>query len=207
MTRYLPLLFVVFGGLAMAQPVGSTPCVPARDRPSAPPRPNEVVFHEEQFDVVGDRDAFVRAFLAAPLERFIKGTARLPGVDHTEPETAARYPAVGSIRRVHLKDGQSACEEVLTQNDHQLRYQVTSYTSSVAAPVAWGLGEFTFTPSASGTHVTWRYSFLLRGDRFPGSLGCLGRWLFRSSFVEADYAPFMLAQVREIQAFAKEATR
>jgi hypothetical protein len=166
-----------------------------------------VVFHEEQFDVVGERDAFVRAFLAAPLETFIQGTSALPGVDHTEPLTPARYPAVGSVRLVCLKDGESAHEQVLVQDEGQLRYVVTRYTSRAAQPLAYGLGAFTFTPAGAKTHITWRYSFKLREERFPGALGGLGRALFRKSFVEADYAPFMQAQVRAIQDFAAHEAR
>lgn len=198
MTKLLLLFSMVLGGWASAQ---VSPCVP-HEVTSVPA--DELVVHEEQFDVEGSRDEFVRAFLAAPLERFIKGTPKVPGVDHTEPMTAALYPAVGSIRRVHLRDGETACEEVLTQDEGQLRYRVTGYTSAAAAPLAWGMGEFFFIANGPRTHVTWRYSFSLRRDRFPGSLGCLGRSLFRGSFVEADYAPFMAAQVREIQGFALE---
>jgi hypothetical protein len=64
------------------------------------------------------------------------------------------------------------------------------------------MGAFTFAPAGATTHVTWRYTFKLRSDRLPGWLGGLGRALFRASFVEADYAPFMQAQVRAIQDFA-----
>jgi Polyketide cyclase / dehydrase and lipid transport len=186
-----------------AAPSGTCRDSPEPAEPVPAPSPDDaVVFHEEQFEVVGERAAFVRAFLAAPLERFIEGTSALPGVDHTEPLTPARYPTVGSVRLVCLKDGESAHEEVVAQDEGQLRYVVTRYTSKAAQPLAYGMGAFTFTPRGANTHVTWRYTFKLRGNRFPGWLGALGRALFRKSFVEADYAPFMQAQVRAIQDFA-----
>jgi hypothetical protein len=173
--------------------------------PVAPSRPgpdDAVVFHEVSFEVRAPRDRFVVAFLAAPLERFIKGTAALPGVVRTEPMTELRFPAVGSVRRVVLRDGNTAHEEVLECDDHRLRYWVTNYTSPEAKPIEWGLGEFTFEPAGPITRVRWRYSFKLRGDRFPGWLGPIGRGLFRSRFLEREYAEFMNAQVAEIQAFA-----
>ena len=173
--------------------------------PPAYPTPDDVVVsHEVAFDVAAPRERFVPAFLGAPLERFIKGTSKLPGVHHTEPLTPAHYPAVGSVRLVVLRDGHTAHEEVLSCDEGGLRYFVTRYTSPEAKPIEWGLGEFTFTPAGEKTHVKWRYSFKLRRDRFPGMLGGLGRSLFRSQFLESDYADFMQAQVREIQAFGAD---
>jgi hypothetical protein len=203
--RLVPLAVLLAACSTTPPPAPSGTCrdsPPPAEATPAPSPDDAVVFLEEQFDVVGERDAFVRAFLAAPLERFIQGTSALPGVDHTEPLTPARYPAVGSVRLVCLADGESAHEEVVAQDEGQLRYVVTRYTSKTAQPLAYGMGAFAFTPAGTNTHVTWRYTFKLRGDRFPGWLGPLGRALFRSSFVEADYAPFMQAQVRAIQDFA-----
>jgi hypothetical protein len=175
----------------------------AQAGPPAHPLPTDPVsFHEVAFDVKAPRDRLVQAFLAAPLERFIKGTSKLPGVRHTEPLTDLRYPAVGSVRLVFLLDGNTAHEEVLTCDERQLRYFVTQYSSPQAKPVSWGLGEFTFEPAADAvTRVRWRYSFKLRPDTFPGWLGGIGRALFRWQFVDRDYAAFMNAQVREIQEF------
>lgn len=174
----------------------------AQVAPAYPTAADPVVSHEVAFDVAAPRDQFVRAFLAAPLERFIKGTKALPGVDHTEPLTPAHYPAVGSVRLVVLRDGNTAHEEVLACDEGQLRYFVTQYSSPEARPVEWGLGEFTFTALEDRTHVTWKYSFKLRQNTFPGWLGGLGRTLFRKQFLESDYAEFMNAQVLDIQHFA-----
>ncbi len=152
--------------------------------------------------MAAEHRAFVQAFLRSPLERFIKGTTALPGVDHTEALTDAHYPAVGSIRLVVLRDRTTAHEEVLACDERHLRYWVTQYTTEAAKPLAYGLGEFAFEPKGAHTTVTWRYSFKLRSNRFPGFLGGLGRSLFRSNFVERDYAEFMKAVAVEIQDFA-----
>lgn len=166
-----------------------------------------VAAREVSFDVAAPRDAFVAAFLRAPLERFIKGSRKLPGVDHTETLTPASFPAVGSVRKVVLNDGNSAHEEVLACDEGRLRYFVTQYTSPQASPIEWGLGEFTFEPAGDKTKVTWRYSFKLRSNAFPGWLGGLGRVLFKKTFLETDYAEFMDAQVREIKDFGQREVR
>jgi hypothetical protein len=184
----------------------------ARPHEEIRPAPDDVVdFHEVTFEVPGERAAFVEAFLREPLSTFIRGDGQqFPGVDHTEPLTEARFPAPGSVRLVCLADGNVADEEVLEQDERHLRYLVTNYSTPEAAPLRYGIGEFVFEPGeALGarpdaiTRVRWRYTFHLRTDRFPGSLGGLGRWLFRRSFIEGDYARFMEVQVKDIRAFAE----
>jgi hypothetical protein len=167
------------------------------------PAPEDVLaFREVEFRVPLPRSVFVQEFLAAPLEVFIPGTTRLPGVHHTEPLTEARYPAVGSIRLVCLTDGNMAEERVLACDQDHLRYFVRSYTSPEAAPVSYAIGEFTFHDEGAETRVTWRYSFHLREDRFPGSLGWLGRKLFHVSFLDSDYAELMDGIVAATQQYA-----
>ena len=39
--------------------------------------------------------------------------------------------------------------------------------------------------------MRWQYSFKLKHDHFPGSLGALGRWLFRTFFLDTKYERFM----------------
>ena len=82
------------------------------------------------------------------------------------------------------------------------RYLVHDYTVAAARPIADAVGEFRFDSlSVTSTRVTWRYSFKLRGNTFPGTLGPLGRSLFRRSFVDRDYAHFMDAAVLEMRAW------
>jgi len=80
---------------------------------------------------------------------------------------------------------------------------VSNYSLRQARPVHYAIGEFRFEPlGPAATRVTWRYSFKLRDDRFPGTLGGLGRRLFRNRFLERDYAEFMRAGVAAMQAWA-----
>ncbi len=187
-----------FGGAFLF--LGFSACSPllAHVRPGPA---DALVSRKVEFDVLAPRAQFVKAFLAAPLARFIPGTKTVPGVDRTEPLTASPYPAVGSVRLVVLKDHSTAHEEVLECNESTLLYLVTEYTSDLAAPVEYGLGEFRFAEAGDRTHVTWNYSFKLRGNRFPGWLGGLGRSLFRSRFVDKDYAEFMAGVALAIQKF------
>jgi len=161
-----------------------------------------VVFREIEFRVPVQRDVFVTDFLAGPLEAFIPGTTKLPGVHHTEPLTAAPYPEVGSVRLVCLSDGNMAEERVLAVDHDHLRYFVRNYTTPEAAPIAYAIGEFTFHDVGPETRITWRYSFHLRDDRFPGSLGFVGRKLFRASFLDSDYAEMMDSIAVAIQTYA-----
>jgi hypothetical protein len=155
------------------------------------------------FDVALPMSVFVRAFLyQGELSEFVPGTGTIPGVHHTEPLTALPYPEVGSVRLVCLEDGNSAEEEVLEQDEKHLRYLVSNYTSPDVKPVAYGLGEFRFSPTEVGTHIVWSYSFKLRSDQFPGSWKALGRTLFRLRFLNADYADFMESVKGAIQSFA-----
>ena len=212
MTR-TTLLFLALGaaGCATAAPVRTPDLCRAtragRTHETVRPAPDDVlVFHEITFDVPGARERFVPAFLGERLSTFIRGDGKLPAVDHTEALTTALYPAPGSLRLVCLADGNVADEEVLEQDGRHLRYLVTNYSSPEAGPIAYGIGELTFEPGSGATeatHVRWRYGFKLRSDRFPGYLGGLGRSLFRSNFLESDYAPFMEHQARDIRAFAE----
>jgi hypothetical protein len=41
------------------------------------------------------------------------------------------------------------------------------------------------------THLKWIYLFKLKEHNFPGSLGAVGRFLFRKYFLEGEYAHLM----------------
>lgn len=165
---------------------------PSAGGETAPRAGDEVASRTLQWEVAVPRARYVREFLATDLRVFLPGTKKLPGVVRTEAVTTAAYPAVGSVRRVVLEDGNSAEEEVLGQDEAHLKYLVARYTSPQAAPIAYGVGEFTFDDAGlGGTRITWTYSFKLRGDRFPGTWGALGRTFFRIGFLNSDYADFM----------------
>lgn len=164
-------------------------------------RPNArdpLVIREVTYEVARPVDVYVADFIlgGTNLENFLHGTESVPGVDHNEVLSGGDFPTVGSRRLVCLKGGGSAVEEVLLHEPRRLRYLVTDYTLPAARPIAYAIGEFVFDSlSAARTRVTWRYSFKLRTNTFPGRLGPLGRYLFRRSFVDRDYARFMDAAV------------
>ncbi len=148
-------------------------------------------------------DRFGAWFDAAPLERLLPGTRDLPGVAATHPLGDRPFPAPGSRRLVCLSDGSTALEEVLAhETGRLLDYVVWGYTTPAAAPIAYGLGSFRFTDIGDATLVTWTYAFRLKTDRFPGSLGAVGRRLFRLAFVDTAYARFMAAGMDAIKSEA-----
>jgi hypothetical protein len=205
--------FSLLAGCA-ATPAPSAPPAPASWRQSYASTPHEearpgpddaLIWREEVFDVPRPASDYYPDFLVggAHLENFLHGTAAIPGVDHNEDLTPLTFPAVGSRRLVCLKNGGWAVEEVLARDDHGFRYLVSNYSLPEARPIAYAIGEFRFDPlTPSSTRVTWRYSFKLRSDRFPGWLGAPGRWLFRQRFLDGDYADFMRAAVVTMTAWA-----
>lgn len=167
----------------------------------------ELVFREEVFELPGTVDDVFPAFVeyAKHLENMLPGTKKFAAVHHNEDLTADGFPAVGSQRVVCLVDGHYAFEEVLGMRNNGFNYVVSNYSLDDAKPILYGLGDFNFEPGSEGhVKVTWRYSFKLRGDVFPGSLGGLGRSLFRSSFLESDYAEFMKSGVVAMQRWGAE---
>ena len=165
----------------------------------------ELVFREEVFELKGEVTDVFPAFVefARHLENMLPGTGKFAAVHHNEDLTAEGFPAVGSQRVVCLVDGHFAFEEVLGMRADGFNYVVSNYSLEEARPIRYGLGDFTFSPGSVGhTKVVWRYSFKLRDDTFPGSWGGLGRTLFRSSFLDSDYAAFMKSGAAAMQKWA-----
>ena len=53
-------------------------------------------------------------------------------------------------------------------------------------------GYFVYTDIGGGrTRVVWACSFKLKEHEFPGYLGALGRYLFRVTFLDREYAEMM----------------
>ena len=126
---------------------------------------------------------FVRDwFVPFPLDRAIPGTEEIPGVDRTELLTQA-WGSPGDRRRVVLKDGGTALEEVvINEMPRRFRYVVWNYNADAARYIRFGVGEWQFTEQGDQTAVTWTYGFQPRG--WPAS------WLL-PSFVDGDYREFM----------------
>jgi hypothetical protein len=153
--------------------------------------------------VVGRPPAEAFAYvLQAPLEEQIPQTRAMPGVTGTTQLRPGAWGGVGARRIVHLSDGSSVTEQILEQVPGEgFRYQVWDYTTPAAAGVAYALGEFRFLPLDEGrTEIVWTYSFRLRGDRFPGMLGPVGRGLMQAAFLDRGYAELMRATLAAIKA-------
>lgn len=153
---------------------------------------DKLSYHEVKIEINKPVKEAYSIFLKVPLEDFIEGTEKLPGVKKTIPLNNLPYGEEDYLRLVCLKDGNVALEKLLKiiPNSY-FPYLVYGYTSDEAKPILYGLGEFTFKENGNKTILVWRYSFKLKDNKFPGFLGGLGRWLFEFSFLESDYAEFM----------------
>jgi hypothetical protein len=110
--------------------------------------------------------------------------------------TGGTFGGPGSRRIVFLTDGTTveelALEREQKDTESRFRYLVWNYSTPKGRPVEYAVGEFrTSQVDASHTRIVWTYSFKLRNSVFPGRLGAFGRWLFRVSFVDRDYATLM----------------
>lgn len=131
-------------------------------------------------------------FVKLPLNHLMTATSKVSGVAYTYPLVGSKYIKEGDRRAVCLIDGYGAIEE-LTQNTSEQRfaYRVWYFTLPAAESISYGDGEFLFKSVKSGTEIVWNYSFALKENEFPGYLGGMGQWLFRKSFAESDWQPYM----------------
>jgi hypothetical protein len=88
--------------------------------------------------------------------------------------------------------GVGHCGSTQKQSSFHFGYVVWNYTSQRARPISYAVGDFLYSETSERhTHVTWTYSFRLKGGNFPGYLGAPGRFLFRKYFLEREYASLM----------------
>lgn len=165
----------------------------------------KLVSHTVVFEVSIPAAEFNQRLTAAPLSELLPGTAKIPAVTGTRSLTATPFGTVGAPRVVCLADASTAIEEVIENTPGtRFRYKVGHYSSEVAKPIAYGIGEFqTDAIDAGRTRVTWTYWFKLHDDRFPGYLGGTGRWLFRLSFMDSDYAEMMQTSAKAMTKYFK----
>ena len=162
-----------------------------------------LVTHIERIEVARSL-AVVREAASRPLEDQIKKSDDLPGIGGSHMLTPGEFGAVGSRRLNCLTDGSTLVEQVLRSDGGRFRYIVWNYTSEKAEAVKFGIGEFFYEPLPDDhTRITWTYSFALHEDKFPGSMGGLGRFLFRKFFLEGDYAQMMRGVLASIKAAAE----
>jgi hypothetical protein len=146
--------------------------------------------------------------MAQKLEDNLPATGALPGVVGTTQLTPGAWGVVGARRIVHLSDGASATEQILEMIPGEcFRYQVWNYTTAAARPIAYAIGEFRYVAlDARRTEIVWTYAFRLRGDRFPGFLGPLGRWLLKVAFLDRAYAVLMRETLKAMKTGAERET-
>ena len=191
-------LFAHIIGTSIVSTAAQT-CVPPPgfvDTPHPPIAATVQLISRTEEIVIGRPIRVVSAAMDKPLNQAIRQSNSLPGVSGDYMLTQGEFGAPGSRHIVCLTDGGSVEEEALeregTANSGRFRYIVWNYATPKARPIAYGVGEFrTVQIDPARTRVTWTYSFKLKEDVFPGSLGALGRWLFRMGFLDRDYAAMM----------------
>jgi len=194
---------LVFGLLAWANPTiaqSAPQCLPPpgfvdTSHPTLAP-PAQLVSHTEEITINRPLDVVLDVEGKTSLENTIDKKTPLPSVSGTYMLTKGSYVEPGSRRLTCLTDGSTLVEEVLENSrdkkSAQFRYVVWKYTSEKARPIQYGIGHFIRTDLGDGhTHVRWTYSFQLKRDRFPGSFGAFGDWLFRIGFLDRQYAEMM----------------
>lgn len=155
----------------------------------------QLVSRNEQI-VIARPFAVVSAAMDKPLHEALHGSGSLPGVSGEHVLTGGEFGAPGSRRIVCLSDGTAVEEQSLEREENasssRFKYVVWNYSTPKARPIAYGVGEFrTVQIDDAHTRIDWTYSFQLKGNSFPGNLGALGRWLFKVSFLDRDYADMM----------------
>lgn len=139
-------------------------------------------------------------FKTVPLKDIMTKTEKIASVQKTYMLNGSNYATIGARRMVCQTDGYGAIEQLTEINkNHRIAYTVWNFTLPDATSIAYGDGEFLFATSNLGTSITWNYQFALKEDHFPGSLGSVGRWLFRTQFADSDWAEFMEQTLNNIK--------
>jgi hypothetical protein len=146
-----------------------------------------------QFKVSIPAAEFNDRLKGAPLAQLLPGTKKLPAVVATRNLSESGFGSPGGPRVICLADDSTALEEATEDTKgERFRYKVWQYSTAAARPIEYATGEFALQRiDDRSTLVTWTYAFKLRDDTFPGSFGNPGRWLFKQTFVERDYAEMM----------------
>ncbi|MBY0520487.1 MAG: hypothetical protein K2P79_08690 [Sphingomonas sp.] len=189
----------MIGATVQADAAECAATVGASMAPAPTPLPvQRLVSRVETIRIRAPLPTVLASVAATRLEEAIPQQAGLPSVTGTRALTPGSFDYAGARRIVCLSDGSTLTEQVLesrtTASEARFRYIVWNYTSATARPVRYGVGEFVRTVLPTGeTKVRWTYAFKMNRMRFPGILGFIGDWLFRWSFLDADYARMMRA--------------
>lgn len=194
------LLLLVVGSLSAASGTAVQLCVPPPGFVDVPhptlAGPELLVSHTEEITVDQPLAVVLETASRTDLKDAIHKSSSLPGVSGDHPLNNISFPTPGARRLVCLSDGSTLEEQALererNQTSSRFRYIVWNYTTPQARPIEYGIGEFRHTEMPGGrTHIVWTYSFKLKDHEFPGYLGALGRYLFRVSFLDRQYAAMM----------------
>ncbi|MDX2266168.1 MAG: SRPBCC family protein [Hyphomicrobiales bacterium] len=93
------------------------------------------------------------------LPKVLTGYGLIPAVLKTSGNTGP-WEKPGSVRTVHLADGNTAREEVTDyDNPAYFAYRVSDFTFAVRHLANEARGQWWFTPVKGGTNVLWTYTF------------------------------------------------
>jgi len=179
------------------------------DIPAPAATDKQLVSHTEEVAVDSPLAEVVSAASKTSLKDAIRKTSSLPSVAGDYPLGNIPFGTPGARRLVCLTDGSTLEEQVLAREEskssYRFRYIVWNYTSKVARPIEYGVGEFRDSQIDAGhTHIAWTYSFKLKDHEFPGYLGALGRYLFRVYFLDRQYAAMMRGTLQAGKATAEK---
>lgn len=108
------------------------------------------------------QDAFRFVTAEDVLPKVLLGYGPVPGVASTSGNTGP-WDVPGSVRTVHLKNGDTAREEVTDYSaPDYFAYRVSDFSFALKHIATQGWGQWWFTPDEGGTHVTWTYTFTAR---------------------------------------------
>ena len=203
MSRSKSLAFLVLAFMAFflaPQRASASECSPPPgfvDIPHPTIAPAEqLVSHTEEITVDRTIPDLLDSAEKKDLKDAIKKGGSLPTVAGEYVLTQMPFGTPGTRRLVCLTDGSTLEEQVLErqQSDHayHFRYIVWNYTTKQARPIEYGVGDFEYSDLGAGrTRIVWTYSFKLKDHEFPGYLGAFGRYLFRVTFLDRQYAEMM----------------
>jgi hypothetical protein len=191
----LSLFFLTAVRSAVALECGPPPGFVDIPHPALAPA-EQLVSHTEEISVNRTISDLLDAAAKTNLKDEIRKGGSLPTVSGEYMLTRTPFGTPGTRRLVCLTDGSTLEEQVLEreQSEHayHFRYIVWNYTTKQARPIEYGIGDFEYSDLGAGrTRIVWTYSFKLKENEFPGYLGALGRYLFRVTFLDRDYADMM----------------
>lgn len=157
-------------------------------------------FVKNEIEIIVDRPiAEVYKYVVyTPLEEQLHGTKKIPGVRSTRAINNKNFGTPGYRRVICLEDDNTVVEEFIENvTEKYFYYKVWNYTLKDAQVIDYATGEFWFTPIENKTHIKWRYSFKLDDTKFLGKIGCIGRWIFKTVFIKAQYNEFMVKTLND----------